>query len=80
MSQEEGLTYYQELFTKMTAGLSDRKKAEVTQLCDITGLIMYSVREPSICGKDAFYACRKRLKKDRRYPFCAGGGSALSAV
>ena len=38
---------------------------------------MYSVREPSICGKDAFMPAEKRLKKDRRYPFCAGGGSAF---
>lgn len=54
MSQEEGLTYYQELFTKMTAGLSDRKRQRSDSSVNITGLIMYSVREPSICGKDAF--------------------------
>lgn len=63
MSQEEGLTYYQELFTKMTAGLSDRKKAEVRQLCEYYRTYHVQRERTQYLWEGCFYACRKRLKR-----------------
>lgn len=63
MSQEEGLTYYQELFTKMTAGLSDRKKAEVRQLCKYYRTYHVQRERTQYLWEGCFYACRKRLKR-----------------
>ena len=63
MSQEEGLTYYQELLTKMTAGLSDRKKAEIRQLCEYYRTYHVQRERTQYLWEGCFYACRKLLKK-----------------
>ena len=63
MSQEEGLTYYQELLTKMTAGLSYRKKAEVRQLCEYYRTYHVQRERTQYLWEGCFYACRKLLKR-----------------
>lgn len=63
MSQEEGLSYYQELLTKMTAGLSDRKKTEVRQLCEYYRTYHVQRERTQYLWEGCFYACRSFLKR-----------------